>query len=297
MEKGHTIKVLDHGYVRFVDSLGSDESIVEAARTSTGRGFVSWEPYKRCKTCEIATGVRDNPLICDGHAGFELFPRGDLGILDYLYRNRHTTPFEMCELIIDVRVPMDCWRQWIRHRTANVNEYSTRYSEAIDLMAQTPPGEWRTQGQTNRQGSGAVLSTDAGVYLSMREAEFQEAARALYDERLANGVAKEQARKDLPLSTYTAARWKCDLHNVFHFLGLRMHAHAQLEIRLFANAVAEIVKSIWPRSYALFEEYSLHGAHFSRSELATIRKLIDVDAVANTVEVADREAIRKKLGV
>jgi thymidylate synthase (FAD) len=274
MDKGLTIAVLDAGYVQLVDSLGTDETIVEAARVSTGRGFVSWEPYKRCKQCQLVTGFKDNPLVCSEHAGgFEEFPRGDLGILDYLYRNGHTTPFEMCELVIDVKVPMDHWRQWIRNRTVSVNEYSTRYSEAIDEMARTLPGEWRTQGKTNRQGSGAFLDEDMGTLLSQRESALHDFARSVYEERLKAGVAKEQARKDLPLSNYTAARWKIDLHNLLHnFLGKRMHPHAQKEIREYANAVATIVKAIWPRTYALYEEYTLHGVHLSRTEVAQLRE-------------------------
>lgn len=286
MDKGLTIAVLDAGYVQLVDSLGTDETIVEAARVSTGRGFVSWEPYKRCKKCDTVhagDGVTMSQSIgvcmkmidgepCNGF-DFEVFARGDLGILDYLYRNGHTTPFEMCELVIDVKVPMDHWRQWIRNRTASVNEYSTRYSEAIDEMARTLPGEWRTQGKTNRQGSGAFLDEDTGTLLSQRESALHDFARSVYEERLKAGVAKEQARKDLPLSNYTAARWKIDLHNLLHnFLGKRMHPHAQKEIREYANAVATIVKAIWPRTYALYEEYTLHSVHLSRTEVAQLRE-------------------------
>ncbi len=289
MEKGFEIKCLDKGYVRFVDSMGSDEDIVAAARMSTGRGFVSWEPYKRCKRCDLVApaswGADYDPAACKGALhDWQDFPRGDLGILEYLYKMGHSTPFEMCEIIIDVQVPMDAWRQWIRHRTASVNEYSTRYSEAIDLMAKTDPGAWRTQGVTNRQGSGAFLpvggnqdgdnNTHGGAYLSARETVFHEEARAIYEERLRTGVAKEQARKDLPLSTYTAARWKCDLKNLLGFLRLRMHPHAQIEIRTYANAVAEMVKAIWPRTFALFEEHDLCGVHLSRTEAEVVRQFI-----------------------
>lgn len=273
MERGHTIHVLDHGYVKLVDFMGSDETIVEAARISTGRGFVSWEPYKRCMTCDVIDAdMKSNPLLCADHAGWEMFPRGDRGILDYLYRMEHTSPFEMSELIIDVMVPMDHWRQWIRNRTASVNEYSTRYSPAIDEIAQTRPTAWRSQGATNRQGSGAFLDETVGVVLSQREIELHELARKVYDERLAAGVAKEQARKDLPLSNYTAARWKIDLHNLLkHFLAKRLHPHAQAEIRQYAGAVAQIVKTLWPRTWELFEEYDLHGVRLSKTEARALR--------------------------
>src|SRR5947209_3903379 len=152
-------------------------------------------------------------------------------------RHRHTTPFEMCEIKLHVRVPMDCWRQWIRHRTANVNEYSTRYSEAIDSAQKTGQSGWRLQAGTNRQGSGDYLDAVAGATLSQREAQLQTLSREVYEERLTQGVAREQARKDLPLSTYTESYWKIDLHNLFHFLALRMDQHAQVEIRSYANTI------------------------------------------------------------
>lgn len=281
------IKVLDDGFIRYVDHMGSDEDIVQSARVSTGRGFISWGPYKRCKKCgELHAGLNEGLADYDcGSTDFEKFPRGDLGVLNYMMANRHTSPFEMVEIKVHVRCPMDVWRQWIRHRTANVQEYSTRYSEAIDSMMRTPPDKWRTQGTSNRQGSGAYLpageerehvnlgrSETPGRYLSMRESDFQEMARNLYEERLALGVAKEQARKDLPLSTYTEAYWKIDLHNLFHFLGLRMDGHAQEEIRAYANALFEVAKTIAPRSCELFEEHILYGVRLSRSQVQQLRE-------------------------
>lgn len=292
MEKGTRIEVLGKGYVQLIDWMGSDESIVEAARISTGRGFVSWDPYRRCKTCGRVSSLDRVNLACfekcEGTA-FENFPRGDLGILDYLYRMEHTSPFEMAELVIDVKCPMDVWRQWIRNRTASVNEYSTRYSEAIDDVAETAPDAWRTQGKTNRQGSGEMVTEwppglseglswngeeyeRPGDYLSAREADLHQHARLVYEERLAFGVAKEQARKDLPLSNYTAARWKIDLHNLLKaFLKKRLHPHAQIEIRAYAQAVAQIVKAIWPRTYSLFEEYDLYSERLSKTEVEALR--------------------------
>ncbi len=315
MERGHTIQVLDHGFVRLVDFMGSDETIVEAARISTGRGFVSWEPYKRCKKCDFVSAphateqhkpdrfIRGGELVVEepcASSDFEVFARGDLGILDYLYRMEHTTPFEMCELVIDVMVPMDHWRQWIRNRTASVNEYSTRYSPAIDEIARTKPTEWRSQGKTNRQGSGAFLPEDVGVMLSQREIALHEMARSVYEERLAAGVAKEQARKDLPLSNYTAARWKIDLMNLLkHFLAKRLHSHAQVEIRSYAGAVADITKALWPRTYELFEEHDLFGAHLSCTEkmaLADLATTINgANALINMLGDVGAKALCKKL--
>ncbi|HSG72506.1 MAG TPA: FAD-dependent thymidylate synthase, partial [Planctomycetaceae bacterium] len=158
--------VLNDGFVCLVDVMGDDSSVVQAARVSYGEG---------------------TKKVSD-----------DRTLIRYLLRHRHTTPFEMAEIKILVRVPMDCWRQWIRHRTANVNEYSTRYSLAIDATQATPPDEWRTQAESNRQGSGDPLPTELGEQLSSSEREFQEAARKLYQDRIDAGVAREQARKDLP---------------------------------------------------------------------------------------------------
>lgn len=175
---GIPFKVLDDGFIRVVDYMGSDESIVQAARVSYGKG-----------TKKI---------------------HEDRGLIRYLMRHQHTTPFEMCEIKFHIRVPMDCWRQWIRHRTANVNEYSTRYSVAIDAAQKTKPNEWRKQSLKNRQGSEEYLDIKTGNKLSEKEALIQKQIRDIYEERLILGVAREQARKDLPLSTYTEAYWKID---------------------------------------------------------------------------------------
>ena len=204
---GVAFPVLDDGFVRVVDYMGHDGSVVQAARVSYGAGT------KRVHE--------------------------DRGLIRYLLRHAHTTPFEMCEITLHVRVPMDTWRQWIRHRTANVNEYSTRYSVAIDAAQHTPPGQWRRQSTDNRQGSAGFLHAAQGEALTAGETTLQELARHTYDARLAAGVAREQARKDLPLSTYTEAYWKVDLHNLLHFLQLRMDDHAQEEIRAYAAIIGE----------------------------------------------------------
>src|SRR5438105_12865212 len=216
--------------------MGNDAAVVQAARVSYGAG---------------TKHVSD-----------------DRGLIRYLMRHMHTTPFEMCELKLHVRVPMDVWRQWIRHRSANVNEYSTRYSVAIDTAQRTASGEWRTQSQENRQGSGEYLPAALGEELTTAESELQQLARATYDHRLELGVAREQARKDLPLSTYTEAYWKIDLHNLFHFLRLRMNSHAQLEIRSYATIIGEeIVKRWCPIAWDAFIDYKLNAEYFSLKEL------------------------------
>jgi thymidylate synthase (FAD) len=152
----------------------------------------------------------------------------------------------MCEIKLHLRVPMDCWRQWIRHRTASINEYSTRYSIAIDAARRTPPDGWRRQADANRQGSGAPLDPETGAWLSRREADLHDLGRDVYRERLGRGVAREQARKDLPLSTYTEAYWKIDLHNLLHFLELRLDERAQEEIRFRPCPVNPLLPTILP---------------------------------------------------
>lgn len=247
---GMEIKVLDKGFVRVVDYMGDEGSIVQAARVSYGAGT---------KT-----------------------PSDDTSLIRYLMRHSHTTPLEMCELKLHVRVPMDCWRQWIRHRTASVNEYSTRYSEAIDDRQQTT--EWRLQAKNNKQGSAGLVSEwpegfekelplthliargslmpamsewTPADYLSAREKALHNLSTEMYQERLDFGVAREQARKDLPLSTYTEAYWKIDLHNLLHFLSLRMDKHAQQEIREYANVIGKIVEAWVPNVWQAFNDYNM----------------------------------------
>lgn len=311
--KGESIKVLDDGFVAYVDHMGGDEDVVESARVSTRRGFVSWEKYQRCKKCDWVNNYRDSILAMCRNDGaphdWQDFPRGDLGNLDYMMANEHGTPFEMCEIKLHIRMPMDAWRQHIRHRTAAVNEYSTRYSPAIDSMAKTDPARWRLQGAGNRQGSGGYLtalgtvtrsdgrgsgeSIDApGEYLSRREAALHALAREVYEERLYVGVAREQARKDLPLSNYTEAYWKINLRNLLHYLGLRLHPHAQEEIRSYAEAIADFTRRLWPRTWSVWEERVLCGAHLSRSEkLLVLEALRCADASRPGVA-----ALIKKLG-
>jgi thymidylate synthase (FAD) len=232
---GQRLPVLDDGFVRVVDYMGCDDAIVQAARVSYGEGT------KRV--------------------------REDRALIRYLLRHSHTTPFEMCEIKFHVRVPMDTWRQWIRHRTASVNEYSTRYSIAIDAAQRTSASAWRSQSHNNKQGSGEYLSDEVGLRLTTEEAAFQDQARDVYQRRLDLGVAREQARKDLPLSTYTEAYWKTDLHNLLHFLALRMDAHAQLEIRSYANVIGmEIVRRWVPAAWEAFEDYRLRSMTLSAHE-------------------------------
>ncbi len=246
--------LLNDGFIRVVDYMGTDESIVQAARVSYGKG-----------TKKL---------------------REDRMLIRYLMRMRHTSPFEMCEIKFHVRVPMDTWRQWIRHRTANVNEYSTRYSIAIDQAQTTDAGEWRSQAILNRQGSGDFLPGEIGEELTREETEIHRRAREIYDGRIERGVAREQARKDLPLSTYTEAYWKIDLHNLLHFLGLRMESHAQKEIRAYANVIGNEIVAKWvPLTWQAFLDYRMNGLALSAREIDII----------NTINNEGKEAALKKL--
>ena len=250
--------VLDDGFVCLVDVMGDDQAVVQAARVSYGVG---------------TRRVSD-----------------DRGLIRYLMRHRHTTPFEMAELKFLVRVPMDTWRQWIRHRTANVNEYSTRYSEAIDSAQTTPADAWRTQATGNRQGSGDNLPEDLGNQLTADEQALQQHARQVYEARLAAGVAREQARKDLPLSTYTEAYWKVDLHNLLHFLSLRMDSHAQWEIRQYSATIGEqIVRPLFPLVWEAFADYRLGALHLTRLDQEVIQRLLARAAEGGSAPFSDED--------
>ena len=239
---GAPFPVLDDGLVRVVDYMGNDDAVVQAARVSYGAG---------------------TKKVSD-----------DRGLIRYLLRHRHTTPFEMCELKLHVRVPMDAWRQWIRHRTASVNEYSTRYSKAIDCTQRTPPDQWRLQAASNKQGSDGLADPALGERLSAEEAELQDRIRAVYNDRLEAGIAREQARKDLPLCTYTEAYWKIDLHNLLHFLALRMDPHAQLEIRAYADVIGREIVARWvPLVWEAFEDYRLGASFLTRLETEILAAL------------------------
>jgi thymidylate synthase (FAD) len=181
----------------------------------------------------------------------------------------------MVELKFLVRVPMDCWRQWIRHRTASINETSTRYSIAIDAAQQTPPNAWRKQAISNRQGSEGCFDETAGGELTAEESDLQQRARQVYRRRIERGVAREQARKDLPLATYTEAYWKIDLHNLLHFLELRMDVHAQWEIRQYAETMGrEIVAPLLPLAWEAFVDYRTEGMTLSRLEQGVVARLL-----------------------
>ncbi len=267
---GQKFSVLDDGFIRPIDYLGNDSAIVQAARVSYGAG-----------TKQISQ---------------------DRALIRYLLRHRHTSPFEMCEIKFHIRAPMDCWRQWIRHRMASVNEYSTRYSVAIDAAQATSPDQWRMQSNDNRQGSAGMLPVEIGTLLTESETALQRSARETYEARIAAGVAREQARKDLPLSTYTEAYWKIDLHNLLHFLALRMTSHAQLEIRTYAETIGREIVARWvPFVWEAFNDYRLSSMELSRLDLEQIQRVAkgDIEAARalqkewKWVTIADDGSIKK----
>ncbi len=259
---GEMFRVLDDGFVRVIDYMGDDAAIVQAARVSYGKGT------KRVQQ--------------------------DRALIRYLMRHSHTSPFEMCEIKLHVRVPMDTWRQWIRHRTANVNEYSTRYSEAIDAAQRTAADAWRLQTMSNRQGSAGTVEERIGAGFSRDEDELQRRAREVYEARIAAGVAREQARKDLPLSTYTEAYWKIDLHNLLHFLELRMDMHAQQEIRAYATVIGEQIVARWvPVAWQAFVDYRRKATLLSGLETEIVRALAAGDTPRATA-VAQEDGLLER---
>jgi thymidylate synthase (FAD) len=254
------LPVLDRGFVRVIDYMGDDAAIVQAARVSYGRG---------------------TKKVSD-----------DRGLINYLMRMRHTSPFEMCELKLHVKLPIFVARQWIRHRTASVNEYSARYSVLQDEFYLPAPEHLAAQSSANRQGRGEVLdgaqAADAQERIARNGAEAyqlyadllnQDAAGApLRPERA--GLARELARIVLPLNTYTEWYWKTDLHNLLHFIALRADPHAQYEIRAYALLLQDIVRRWVPLTAAAFEDYRLNGAELSAKALAAVRRMLAGEAVA-----------------
>jgi thymidylate synthase (FAD) len=256
------LAVLDHGFVRVVDYMGDDTSIVQAARVSYGRGT-----------------RRVNE---------------DQGLINYLMRHRHTTPFEMCEIKYHVKLPIFVARQWVRHRTANVNEYSARYS-ILDNEFYVPMREHlAAQATTNGQGRGEVLDPAGAqqvldllrehaerAYRGYVELLNEDAAGTLID-RGRTGLARELARMNLSLNFYTQWYWKIDLHNLMHFLSLRADPHAQYEIRAYAEVMLETLARWVPMAHVAFLEYRMNAATISATGLAVIRRMIDGERVDQT---------------
>jgi thymidylate synthase (FAD) len=252
--------VLSHGFVVLVDYMGNDAAIVQAARTSYGQGTRS---------------VRD-----------------DRGLVRYLLRHRHTTPFEMVEYKFLVRLPIFVARQWIRHRTSSVNEYSARFSVVPDEYEVPPPEEVRHQSTRSRQGRGDPLPAEAIERFRSDLDRLSKDAYASYARALEDGVARETARLLLPVAFYTQWYWKINLHNLFHFLSLRLDSHAQEEIRLYAAEVARLARLVAPVAFEAFEEFQLGGLELSRREQRAIRALLEGKSPTDACAVAGLALVR-----
>ncbi len=247
-------KVLDHGFIRVIDYMGNDSAIVQAARVSYG------------------AGTKKTNL--------------DRGLIHYLVRHRHTTPLEMCEIKLHIKLPIFVARQWIRHRTANVNEYSARYSILGKDFYVPEPEQCAVQSKTNMQGRGDILSKEESEKvrkLLIEDAErcYESYADMLNEDFEGNTLddskpklTRELARMNLTLNYYTEWYWKIDLHNLLHFLNLRSDSHAQYEIRVYAEAMLDLVKKWCPFVYEAFEEYYLHGSYVSRKGLQVVQDMI-----------------------
>jgi thymidylate synthase (FAD) len=235
--------VLDRGFVRLVDYLGGDARIVQAARVSYGEGT---------KTV-----------------------RQDKGLINYLMKNGHTSPFEQVILTFHAKMPIFVARQWVRHRTARLNEISGRYSVMEEEFFVPAAKTVRYQSERNKQGRS---DEDVPPALQARVIEIlkkdQAAAYASYQEMLSDDIARELARVNLPLSLYTQWYWQIDLHNLFHFLRLRLDWHAQYEIRAYGDVMAGMAKAVAPLAYKAFENHVLHGVRLSRAEARAVRDLI-----------------------
>jgi thymidylate synthase (FAD) len=240
---GEPIPCLDHGFVYLVDYTGNDSSIVQAARVSYGSG-----------TKKV---------------------HEDRGLIRYLMRHHHTTPFEMVELKFHAKMPIFVARQWVRHRTANINEYSGRYSVMLDEFYMPDSAQLVKQSAANRQGRSEdkPLTPEQQKRTIELLTTFYSQQYAGYEEMLEMGLSRELSRIGLSVANYTQWYWKIDLHNLFHFLRLRMDKHAQYEIRVYADAMAQIVKDALPIAWEAFEDYQLQAMHFSRLEIAIFRQL------------------------
>jgi thymidylate synthase (FAD) len=271
------IPVLDHGFIRVVDYMGDDGAVVQAARVSYGRGT---------------------------RAANE-----DRGLIRYLMRHRHSTPFEMCEIKYHVKLPIFVARQWIRHRTANVNEYSARYS-VMDREFYIPaPAHLAAQSAVNRQGRGAVLEgeeAEAVLRLLREDAQrnYDHYAWMLNEDEAGNpldatrsGLARELARMNLTLNTYTQWYWKTDLHNLLHFLSLRADAHAQYEIRAYAEAMLRTVEAWVPLCFDAFRDYRMGAVTLSAQMLGLVRRMLAGEAVTQEASGLSRREWRELMEV
>ncbi len=246
------IKCLDKGFVRLVDSMGGDDAIVQAARVSYGKG-----------TSKVSQ---------------------DRGLIRYLMRHRHTTPFEMVEFKFHCKMPIFVARQWVRHRTANINEYSLRYSEARDEFYYPDPKHIQLQSALNKQGRAGKIPKKITDKVLQYFKEISERSFEMYQELNEAGLARELIRAILPVNLYTEWYWKNDLHNLLHFISLRSDSHAQYEIRVFSDAMAESVQKVAPFAWEAYQDYVVQGMRFSRIEQSLLEKQLPPRVVDDILE-------------
>ena len=246
------IKCLDKGFVRLVDSMGGDDAIVQAARVSYGKG-----------TSKVSQ---------------------DRGLIRYLMRHRHTTPFEMVEFKFHCKMPIFVARQWVRHRTANINEYSLRYSEARDEFYYPDPKHIQLQSALNKQGRAGKIPKKLTDKVIQYFKEISERSFEMYQELNEAGLARELIRAILPVNLYTEWYWKNDLHNLLHFISLRSDSHAQYEIQVFSDAMAESVQKVAPFAWEAYQDYVVQGMRFSRIEQSLLEKQLPPRVVDDILE-------------
>ena len=246
------VKCLDKGFVRLVDSMGGDDAIVQAARVSYGKG-----------TSKLSQ---------------------DRGLIRYLMRHRHTTPFEMVEFKFHCEMPIFVARQWVRHRTANINEYSLRYSEARDEFYYPESKHIQFQSALNKQGRSGNVPKQLTDKVMKYFKEISERSFDMYKELNEAGLARELIRAILPVNLYTEWYWKNDLHNLLHFIGLRSDSHAQYEIRVYSDAMAEAVKKVAPFAWEAYQDYVVSGLRFSRIEQSLLEQRLPNRVIDDILE-------------
>jgi len=278
--------VLDKGYAKLVGMMIDFEDLDAVADFSPGsRGvYLDVVPEDLTLDAQIARAARVS------YAEGTKSVRSEAGLIDYLMRHRHTSPFEQVVFKFKLKMPLFVAQQWIRHRTARLNQESARYSVVKDEVYQ--PTLWRAQDDVNKQGSAGVIAGAAQADFDQERHENVREAFALYHHMLDHGVARELARTHLPVGTYTSMVWQMDLHNLMHFLSLRMDEHAQYEIRLYAQALYDLVQPLAPLAFASFENHVLGAVTFSGDEMALIREVLDYNT-----DIEDLEAALSERGV
>lgn len=277
LEKGTKFNILDHGYVTLIDWMGDDADVVRAARMSTNRGFEGWEPGFICNRCTLRQDHKtaDNGCVANNAGDHEWrFVAGDFALLETLLSQRHTTPFEMCELKLEVQAPLMVFREWHRHRTQSYNEFSARYAQMPNLHYIPELERICKQSTANKQGSGESFAIEYAKDTRSDLINEQQQIYQNYDRMVKDGVAKEVARINTPVSRYSKMTVKTDLWNWLAFLNLREDPPAQWEIRQYALTVSDIIKELFPKTHELWLEHMRYAIRLSRTEHQVLREFL-----------------------